>query len=132
MHSLLDSMGELEGGMIWENGIETCIISYMKWIDNQKFLNYKCGSHKFLLHCTVLGFQIFSHWGIVKKKRNYSWDKLISFLNIFHSLFNKTLNYVWSVCSLSLRKMKLFLVFVRWIVSTLTKYRFAGMHCQVS
>ena len=27
---LLDSVGEDEGGMIWENGIETCIISYMK------------------------------------------------------------------------------------------------------
>ena len=25
-------MGEGEGGMIWENDIETCIISYMKWI----------------------------------------------------------------------------------------------------
>ena len=24
--------GRGEGGMIWENGIETCIISYMKWI----------------------------------------------------------------------------------------------------
>ena len=29
-NSLLDSVGEEEGGMIWENGIETCIISYMK------------------------------------------------------------------------------------------------------
>ena len=28
--SLLDSVGEGEGGMIWENGIETCIITYMK------------------------------------------------------------------------------------------------------
>ena len=28
---LLDSVGG-EGGMIWENGIETCIISYKKWI----------------------------------------------------------------------------------------------------
>ena len=28
----LDSVGEGEGGMIWENGIETCIISYMKQI----------------------------------------------------------------------------------------------------
>ena len=27
---LLDSEGEEEGRMIWENGIETCIISYMK------------------------------------------------------------------------------------------------------
>ena len=31
-NSLLDSMGEGEGGMIWENGIETCIISYVKLI----------------------------------------------------------------------------------------------------
>ena len=31
-NSLLDSMGEREGGMIWENGIETCILSYVKQI----------------------------------------------------------------------------------------------------
>ena len=31
-NSLLDSVGEGKGGMIWENGIETCIISYMKQI----------------------------------------------------------------------------------------------------
>ena len=31
-NSLLDSVGEGEGGMIWDNGIETCIISYMKRI----------------------------------------------------------------------------------------------------
>ena len=29
---LLDIVGEGEGGMIWENGIETCILSYMKQI----------------------------------------------------------------------------------------------------
>ena len=29
-NSLLDSVGDGEGGMLWENGIETCIISYMK------------------------------------------------------------------------------------------------------
>ena len=29
---LLDSVGEGEDGMIWENGIETCIISYMNRI----------------------------------------------------------------------------------------------------
>ena len=28
----MDSEGEGEGGMIWENGIETCIISYMKQV----------------------------------------------------------------------------------------------------
>ena len=28
--SLLDSVGEGEGGMIWENGIETCKLSHVK------------------------------------------------------------------------------------------------------
>ena len=31
-HRLLDSVGEGEGGMIWENGIETCILSCKKQI----------------------------------------------------------------------------------------------------
>ena len=29
-NSLLDSVGEGEGGMIWDNSIETCILSYVK------------------------------------------------------------------------------------------------------
>ena len=29
-NSHLDSVGEGEGGIIWENGIETCVISYKK------------------------------------------------------------------------------------------------------
>ena len=31
-NSLLDLVGDGEGGMIWENVNETCIISYKKWI----------------------------------------------------------------------------------------------------
>ena len=31
-NSLLDSVGEGEGGMIWENGIKTCKLSYVKRI----------------------------------------------------------------------------------------------------
>ena len=31
-NGLLDSEGEGEGGMMWENGIETCILSYKKRI----------------------------------------------------------------------------------------------------
>ena len=31
-NSLLDSVEEGEGGMIWENSIETCILSYVKQI----------------------------------------------------------------------------------------------------
>ena len=32
LNSLSDSVGEGEGGMIWENGTETCKLSYVKWI----------------------------------------------------------------------------------------------------
>ena len=31
------SQGEGEGGMIWENGTETCIISYKKWNRQSRF-----------------------------------------------------------------------------------------------
>ena len=32
LNSLLDSVGDGKGGMIWENGIETCNLSYVKLI----------------------------------------------------------------------------------------------------
>ena len=32
LNSLLDSVGEGESGMIWENGTETCKLSYVKRI----------------------------------------------------------------------------------------------------
>ena len=31
-NSLLDFVGWGEGGIVWENGIETCMLSYVKWI----------------------------------------------------------------------------------------------------
>ena len=37
--TVLDSVGEGEGGMIWENGIETCIISYMKQIASPSLMH---------------------------------------------------------------------------------------------
>ena len=37
VEQFLDSVGEGEGGMIWENGIETCIISYKKRIASSRF-----------------------------------------------------------------------------------------------
>ena len=33
-------MGEGERGMIWENGIETCIISYMKRVTSPGSMHY--------------------------------------------------------------------------------------------
>ena len=38
-NSLLDSVGEGEGGMVWENGIETCILSYVKSITSPGWMH---------------------------------------------------------------------------------------------
>ena len=35
----MDSVGEEEGGMIWENGIQTCIISCMKQVASPGSMN---------------------------------------------------------------------------------------------
>ena len=36
---LLDSVGEGEGGMIWENGTETCLLSYVKQIASPSLMH---------------------------------------------------------------------------------------------
>ena len=36
---LLDSVGEGEGGMIWENSSETCILSYVKYITSPSLVH---------------------------------------------------------------------------------------------
>ena len=36
----MDSVGEEEGGKIWENGIETCKISYMKRVASPGSMQY--------------------------------------------------------------------------------------------
>ena len=45
---LLDSVGESEGGMIWENSIETCILPYVKQIASPSSM-YETG-HSKLVH----------------------------------------------------------------------------------
>ena len=35
----MDSVREGEGGMIWENGIETCVISYMKRVASPRLMH---------------------------------------------------------------------------------------------
>ena len=49
LNSLLDSVGEGKGGMIWENGVETCKLSHVKWITSPG-----------LMHDT--GFSGLVHW----------------------------------------------------------------------
>ena len=44
LNSLLDSMGEGDSGMIWENGIEICILSYVKRISSPGLMHDTGGS----------------------------------------------------------------------------------------
>jgi len=53
-HSLLDSVGEGEGGMIWENDIETCELSYVKRITSPG-----------LMHDT--GCSGLEHWKLIQR-----------------------------------------------------------------
>ena len=45
----MDSVGEGEGGMIWESGTETCIISYVKRITSQGSMQKPVKSFFFFL-----------------------------------------------------------------------------------
>ena len=44
LNSLLDSVGEGNSGMIWRNGIETCILSYVKRISSPGLMHDTGGS----------------------------------------------------------------------------------------
>ena len=39
LNSIMDFVGEGEGGMIWEDGIETCKISYVKRLTSPGFMH---------------------------------------------------------------------------------------------
>ena len=39
LNSLLDSVGEGEGGMIWENSTETCLLPYVKQITSPSLMH---------------------------------------------------------------------------------------------
>ena len=54
-NSLLDSVGEGESGMIWENGIETCIISYYIMMNGLKQIASPSSMHD-------TGFLGLVHW----------------------------------------------------------------------
>ena len=42
LNSLLDSVGEGEGGIVWENGFETCKLSYVKRIASPGSMHDRC------------------------------------------------------------------------------------------
>ena len=47
-NTLLDNVGKSEGGMIWENSIETCILSYVKHMTSASLM-HEVGHSKLVL-----------------------------------------------------------------------------------
>ena len=48
----LDSVGEGEGDLVWENGIETCILSYVKRIASPGLM-HETHVHPWRIHVNV-------------------------------------------------------------------------------
>ena len=55
--------------IVWENGIETCIISYMKRVASPDSMHEK----------SPLNIKISTHHTLATELPGYSWDMLISF-----------------------------------------------------
>ena len=55
---LLDSVGEGEGGMIWEGSIETCILSYVKQIASPGLIQDAQGWCTGMTHRDVMGREV--------------------------------------------------------------------------
>ena len=56
-NSVLDSVGEGEDGMTWENSIETCILSYVKQIASPGSM------HETVLRSGAVGWPWGMEWG---------------------------------------------------------------------
>ena len=68
LNSLLDSVGEGEGGMIWENGIETCIISYVKRITSPGLMHdagYMCLFQLWFPRCVCPAVGLLGHKAVL-------------------------------------------------------------------
>ena len=64
-NSLLDSVVEGKGRMIWENGIETCIISYVKQIASPALMHDTgCLSPEVLSCNTLCLYSVHTKFGI--------------------------------------------------------------------
>ena len=61
---LLDSVGQGEGGMIWGNGIETCIISYKKQTASPGSIQDAWGWWTGMTRRYGTGREVGSGWGI--------------------------------------------------------------------
>ena len=88
LNSLLDSVGKGEGGMIWENGIEICKISYVKRIASPGLM-HDTG----VLGAGALGRPRGMGWG-GRCERSSGWGTYVHSLRIHVNVWQKQYNIV--------------------------------------
>ena len=84
----MDSVGEGEGGMIWENGIETCIISYM----NESPVQVQCTILDAWGWCTGTTQRDGMGWG--RREEGSGWGTHIYLWQIHFDIWQNQYNIV--------------------------------------
>ena len=77
-------MGEGEGGKIWENGIETCLISYMKWITSPGLMQIFFSKQIIQCSHSIQNIQLQGKWAHAKLFTN----KYIAVVSIKNKKYN--------------------------------------------
>ena len=83
-------MGEGEGGMIWENGIEICIISYMKRVASPGSMHDTWGM---MLWAGALGQPRGMVWG-GRREEGSGWGTHVYLWQIHFDIWQKQYNIV--------------------------------------
>ena len=83
----MDSVGEGEGGMIWENGIETCIITYMKRVASPGSM------HNTGLGAGALGRPRGMVWG-GRREEGSGWGTRVYLWRVHFGIWEKQYNIV--------------------------------------
>ena len=84
---LLDYVGEGEGGMIWENSIETCILPYVKQMTSASLM-HEAGHSKLVLWDSGQG------WGGEGGGRRFHHEEHMGTRGWFMSMYGKTHNNI--------------------------------------
>ena len=119
----MDSVGEGEGGEIWENGIETYIISCMKRVASSRF-----NAWYWMLGAGALGQPRGMVWG-ERREEGSGWGTHVYLWRIHFDVWQNQYNIVKFKNKMKLKKKTLNFYFIFWI--TITEYSIIQMDCKL-